>query len=101
VPYRRQQKYGTVPPMKRPKKKPQATTGRGSDKFILRLPEGMRARIQVLAAQKGRSMNAEVIAALEKYIEADDSIGLLWNAIDELQNQVTDLQRGGQDPNDD
>jgi predicted DNA-binding protein len=87
--------------MKRPKKKPQATTGRGSDKFILRLPEGMRARIQALAAQKGRSMNSEVIAALEKYIENDDSTGLLWDAVEELQNEIKDLKRGGRDPNDD
>ncbi|MGA2057952.1 MAG: Arc family DNA-binding protein [Bradyrhizobium sp.] len=87
--------------MKRPKKKPQALTGRASDKFILRLPDGMRAKIQALAEQKGRSMNSEIVAALEKYIEADDSIGLVWDAIEEIQNQIRDLTRSGRDPNDD
>lgn len=83
--------------MKRPKQTAQATTGRGSDKFILRLPEGMRDRIGKLAAQKGRSMNSEIIAALEKYIEADDSIGLIWDAIGELQDEIRELKRSGGD----
>ncbi len=61
----------------------------------------MRAKIQELAEQKGRSMNSEIIAALEKYIEAGDSIGLLWDAIEELQNQFRDLRHSGREPNDD
>ena len=38
---------------------------RESDKFMLRLPEGMRDRIATASATNGRSMNAEVIARLE------------------------------------
>lgn len=85
--------------MKRPRQNPQGTTGRGSEKFILRLPAGMRDRIAKLAAQNGRSMNSEIIAALEKYVEADDSIGLLWNALEDLQNQVNDLRHSRGDLN--
>jgi predicted DNA-binding protein len=84
--------------MKRPKKTPQAVTGRGSDKFILRLPEGMRAKIQALAAQKGRSMNTEIVAALEKFLEDDE---LVWDAIEELRNKIEDLEQRGRDPNSD
>lgn len=40
--------------------------GRDSDKFMLRLPDGMRDRIKVVAEANGRSMNAEIVAALEE-----------------------------------
>ena len=42
-------------------------TDRGSDKFIIRLPEGMRQHLAELAKQHGRSMNAEVVTALAVY----------------------------------
>jgi plasmid stability protein len=38
---------------------------RASDKFILRLPDGMRAKISVAAAENGRSMNSEIVSRLE------------------------------------
>lgn len=39
-----------------------------TDKFMLRLPDGMRDRIKSAADLNGRSMNAEIIATLdEKY----------------------------------
>lgn len=42
-----------------------AKAGRGSDQFMVRLPEGMRERIKRAAERNGRSMNAEVVATLE------------------------------------
>jgi hypothetical protein len=36
------------------------------DKFVLRLPDGMRDRIKAAASDNNRSMNAEIIAALEE-----------------------------------
>lgn len=39
-------------------------TGRNSDQFNLRLPEGMRERIAEEARTSGRSMNAEIIELL-------------------------------------
>lgn len=48
-------------------------TGRDSDKFMLRLPSGMRDRIKEHADFNGRSMNAEIIAVLhEKFPEPVD-----------------------------
>ncbi|MCZ7480926.1 Arc family DNA-binding protein [Rhizobium rhizogenes] len=41
------------------------STGRGSDQFNLRFPEGMRDRIAQEADKVGRSMNAEIVARLE------------------------------------
>lgn len=40
-------------------------TGRESDKFMLRLPDGMRDRIKRAADSNNRSMNAEIVATLE------------------------------------
>ncbi|SOB98839.1 Arc-like DNA binding dprotein [Rhodobacter sp. JA431] len=41
-------------------------TNRDSDKFIIRLPDGMRDRIKVAADANNRSMNAEIVATLEE-----------------------------------
>jgi hypothetical protein len=40
---------------------------RESDKFMLRLPDGMRDRIANFARREGRSMNAEIVHILEDY----------------------------------
>lgn len=42
-------------------------TPQNQDKFVLRLPDGMRDRIKSAAAKSGRSMNAEIVSALEGY----------------------------------
>lgn len=41
-------------------------TGRDSDKFMLRLPDGLRDRIKEKADSNGRSMNAEIVQLLER-----------------------------------
>lgn len=41
-------------------------TNRESDRFMLRLPDGMRDRIKAAAEANNRSMNAEIVATLEK-----------------------------------
>lgn len=41
-----------------------------SDKFMLRLPDGMRNDIKRLAETNHRSMNAEIVAALEMHLYA-------------------------------
>lgn len=46
-------------------------TGRNSDKFMLRFPEGMRDMVKAAADKSGRSMNAEIVYALEVYFRLD------------------------------
>lgn len=41
-------------------------SSRTADKFVIRLPDGMRERIAVVAATHHRSMNSEIIARLER-----------------------------------
>jgi hypothetical protein len=48
-------------------------TGRSSDKFMLRLPDGLRDRIKKKADDNSRSMNGEIIQLLEReYPEPKD-----------------------------
>jgi len=37
-----------------------------ADKFMLRLPDGMRERIKASALRNNRSMNAEIVSCLEE-----------------------------------
>jgi hypothetical protein len=40
-------------------------TGRGSDQYMVRFPDGMREKIKAAADSSGRTMNAEIVATLE------------------------------------
>jgi len=61
----------------------QATTGRESDKFILRLPDGMRERLAEVAESQGRTMNAVVLGALAEYLGDAKS----------LESQLADIEK--------
>lgn len=39
------------------------------EKFVIRLPQGLREQIKTLSEQNRRSMNSEIIMVLEKHIE--------------------------------
>jgi hypothetical protein len=43
---------------------------RDADKYVVRFPEGMRDQIKELARVNRRSMNAEIIVALEARVQA-------------------------------
>jgi len=75
------------------RKKPQGQTTKGSDKYIIRLPDGMRDTVSKLAAEKGRSMNAEIVAALEAHLENEDTIAILWNKVEALEGKVETLEQ--------
>jgi hypothetical protein len=72
------------------KKTSPAATSRASDKFILRLPDGMRKHLAKVAEREGRSMNAIAIAALAMYLEKEKQNQLLGveTAIRELTDQL-------------
>jgi predicted HicB family RNase H-like nuclease len=72
--------------------------GRGSDQFVLRLPEGMRERIKADADANNRSMNAEIVSRLEgiERREAEGAISvwlppdLLGRIIDRAEKEQMD-----------
>lgn len=41
---------------------------RNAEKFVIRLPEGMREQLATRAAEDDRSMNSTIIQALKKYL---------------------------------
>lgn len=63
-------------------------SSRTADKFVVRLPDGMRERIAEVARGCHRSMNSEIIVRLEKSLGSPDTEegtvevdgeGVLWN----------------------
>jgi len=66
--------------------------GKRADQYMLRFPDGMRENLAKLATANGRSMNTEIIAALEKHLERDDKISKLEQDIDQLQLKFEDLE---------
>jgi hypothetical protein len=66
----------------RVKKRSDTSTNRESDKLIIRLPDGMRDRIAALARASGRSMTAEVVAALEQHLEREAMLAALRKKVD-------------------
>lgn len=61
------------------------------DKFVLRLPEGMRDRIRAAAEANGRSMNAELVSVLENYYPPLPTLEDLKLSLDMLKS---DLRKG-------
>ncbi len=59
---------------------PAIYSSRTADKFVVRLPEGMRARIAMVARGQRRSMNSEIIARLEQSLHQDEQTGSLSTA---------------------
>ena len=68
---------------------------REQDKFVLRLPEGLRTEIANIARANQRSMNGEIIIRIQRSIikdqikiEQDNLISQLLNRIDTLELQI-------------
>ena len=72
---------------------------RGLDKFVLRLPEGMRDKIGAAARANKRTMNAEIVQRLEASFSSTDEPLLVikkntaeGDIIWELRNSMQSLQ---------
>ena len=66
--------------------------GKRADQYMLRFPDGMRENLAKLATANGRSMNTEIIAALEKHLAGDGKISKLEQDIDQLRLKFEDLE---------
>ncbi len=72
-----------------------AKAGRGADQFPLRLPEGLRDRIKLKSEQSGRSMNSEIVAALEAAFPSPDQFSSdmsLSDALEDLQKRLDEVK---------
>ena len=61
-------------------KTPQQSPSRDSDKYIVRLPDGMRDAIAKKAKAGNRSMNAEIVAILAAALTPESGIATLPDA---------------------
>jgi hypothetical protein len=69
--------------------KPQrAATSNESDKFIVRLPDGMRDAIADAARKNNRTMNAEVVARLQASFEAARETALTGEQVERLSRRM-------------
>lgn len=70
-----------------------SATSRESDKFMLRLPDGMRDHLKKLAAKSGRSLNAEIVHRLEVsigWIDLPEIPGL--DKVDTIDAELRELR---------
>lgn len=54
------------------------------EKFVVRLPDGMRDRIAVQARENTRSMNSEIVHRLESTVELEAALDRALKIIDQL-----------------
>jgi predicted DNA-binding protein len=84
---------------------------KNADQYMLRLPPGLRDQVARRAAENGRSMNTEIIDAIENHLRGADrvtqlweafekqranieAIGLIWSAVDHLEQMIGKLTGG-------
>lgn len=68
----------------------QKSDSRDLDKVIVRLPNGMRDRIKLAADANNRSMNAEIVAALEDKFPEDFHLSSIAHALLSLKLALYD-----------
>lgn len=74
------------------------------EKFVIRLPKGLRSKIKHLSEKNRRSMNSEIIMVLEKHIQQnlsdEDAAEFLNEAISQTQQKAAAISSGIQRPSD-
>lgn len=73
-------------------KTPQDSESRHADKIIVRLPDGMRARLQQAARTASRTMNAEVVARLTASFDESAETDL-HAAVAMIQADLAEIKR--------
>ena len=69
-----------------------STSSRDADKFVVRLPDGMRERISEVSRSNHRSMNSEIIKRLERTLQ-EDAMGILnVEHVEQLSKRCKELE---------
>jgi predicted DNA-binding protein len=64
-----------------------------ADQYMLRLPPGLRDRVSKRAAENGRSMNTEIVDAIEKHLEGADRMTRLWDFFEKHREDIEAIDR--------
>jgi predicted DNA-binding protein len=70
------------------KKSANKIAGKDAEQYMLRLPAGLRDQVARRAAENGRSMNTEIIDAIEKHLEGTDRISQLWEMFQKHRENI-------------
>jgi predicted DNA-binding protein len=70
------------------KKSANKIAGKDAEQYMLRLPAGLRGRVARRATENGRSMNTEIIDAIEKHLEGTDRISQLWEMFQKHRENI-------------
>lgn len=65
---------------------------RVQDKFVIRLPDGLRPEIAAVAFRNQRSMNGEIINRLERSLTLELVLDQKNRVIAQLLNRITELE---------
>ncbi|KIP97022.1 MULTISPECIES: Arc family DNA-binding protein [Pseudomonas] len=65
---------------------------RTADKFVVRLPDGLRDKIFAVAGDNQRSMNGEIVYRLEQSLRDDQVIATQAELIKLLTRRVAELE---------
>ena len=65
---------------------------RVQDKFVLRLPDGLRPEIAAVASRNQRSMNGEIIIRLERSLSLERVLDQKNRVIAQLLDRITELE---------
>lgn len=65
---------------------------REQDKFVVRLPDGLRPRITAIAHENHRSMNSEIIYRIERSLTLELALYENKQVITQLLNRITELE---------
>jgi hypothetical protein len=59
-----------------------------ADQYMLRLPPGLRDRVARRAEENGRSMNTEIVEAIEQHLARADRVTVLWQTFEKHQENI-------------
>ena len=65
---------------------------RVQDKFVIRLPDGLRPEISAVASRNQRSMNGEIIIRLERSLSLERVLDQKNRVIAQLLDRITELE---------
>jgi hypothetical protein len=67
--------------------------GRGSDQFMIRFPPGLRSAIAKRAAKNGRSVNTEIIEAIEQYLSGEDRFSRVETFFEKHRENIEEIAK--------
>jgi hypothetical protein len=70
------------------KKSIKKIAAKDADQYMLRLPPGLRDRVARRAAENGRSMNTEIVEAIEQHLTSADRVTQLWERFGKHQKNI-------------